>query len=99
MRAQLCPLARWLKLAFACLAVGAAVSPAQVASAVEPVAVVQGGSGKKPIAVVAVRAQAPAGRGAVIAESPLAFAAGVVRTTAPRASRLALFLLHRALLR
>lgn len=99
MRAQLHSLARWLRLALACLAVGSAVSPAQVASAAEPVAVVQGGTGKKPIAAVSVRAQASVESGAFIAESPQAFAAGLVRRTVPRASRLALFLLHRALLR
>jgi len=99
MRAQRRSLARWLRLALACLAVGSAVSPAQVASAAEPAGVAQGGAGKKPSAVASVVAHAPLQRGASIPETPQAFAAALVRATEPRASRQSLFLLHRALLR
>lgn len=83
----------------ACLAVGAAVSPAQVASAAEPVGVVQGGPGKKPLAVAPVVAAVRPPQAAFVGEAALPDLPGLVRATLPRASGLALFLLHRALLR
>jgi len=97
-RAQLCSLARWLRLALACLAVGSMVSPAQVASAAERAGVVQGGAGNKPIAVVSAVAPSPLRARAFIAEAQ-ALPTRLVHSTEARASRHALFLLHRALLR
>lgn len=100
----------WLRLLLACLAVGSAVSPAQVVSAVEPVCVAQGGPGgpdKKP-AETLVRAEVPARRSALglstLAALWAAVAAGgwrfiqVRRPADPRPSSPPRFLLHRALL-
>lgn len=81
----------------ACLAVGSMVSPAQVASAVERAGVVQGGAGKKPIAVVSAVAPSPL-RARAFADAQ-ALPSRLVQSTEARASRHALFLLHRALLR
>lgn len=99
MRAHLHSLARWLRLVLACLAVGAAVSPALVASAAEPVGVVQGGPGKKPVAVAQLVARFRPALALLLTVTPTAAVSGLVRATVPCASGLALFLLHRALLR
>lgn len=96
MRAHLHSWARWLRLVLACLAVGSVVSPAQVASAAEPVGVVQGGPGKKPVAVASLGLEVEA---VFVAEAPRPTPSCPVRATAPRASGQALFLLNRALLR
>lgn len=100
MRTRLHSLARWLRLVLACLAVGAVVSPAQVASAAEPVGVVEGGPGKKPLAAAQVRAQSTPTLPTLVRTAPaVSAAASLVRATAPRGAGQALFLLHRALLR
>lgn len=83
----------------ACLAVGAAVSPAQVASAAEPVGVVQGGPGKKPVSVAPQVVPFRPAVAALLTVAPASAVSGLVRATVPRASVQALFLLHRALLR
>jgi len=103
-------LTRWLRLLLACLAVGSAVSPAQVASAVEPVCVALGGPsgpGEEPVETVA-RAEVPARRSALglsaLASLSAAVAAGASRfiqlrrPADPRPSSPPRFLLHRALL-
>ena len=100
MRGRLDSLTRWLRLLLACLAVGSTVSPAQVASAVEPVCVAPGGPGKKPVEAVA-RAEVPVRRPAL---STSGLPARAWRFTQfrppadPRPSSPPRFLLHRALL-
>lgn len=95
MRAHLHSWTRWLRLVLACLAVGA-VSPAQVASAAEPVGVVQGGPGKKPVVVASLGLDVEA---VLVAVAPRPIPSCPIRATVPRASGQALFLLNRALLR
>jgi len=98
MRGRLDFLTRWLRLLLACLAVGSAVSPAHVASAVEPVCVAQGGRGKNP-----VEAEARARHPALTALSVSGFPARAWRSPLrppedPHPPSTARFLLHRALL-
>jgi hypothetical protein len=98
MRGRLDSETRWLRLLLACLAVGSTVSPAQVASAVEPVCVAQGGRGKKPVELVA-RVEARVGHPALSIPNFTARAwSPPLRPLDPRPPRPARFLLHRALL-
>lgn len=102
MRGRLNSVTRWLRLLLACLAVGSTVSPAQVASAVEPVCVAQGGRGKNPVEE-ANRAEARVRHPALTALSVSGFPARAWRTPLrppedPHPSSPARFLLHRALL-
>lgn len=102
MHGRLNSVTRWLRLLLACLAVGSTVSPAQVARAVEPVCVAQGGRGKNPVEE-ADRAQARARHPALTALSVSGFPARAWRTPLrppvdPHPPRPARFLLHRALL-
>jgi hypothetical protein len=100
MRGRLDTLTRWLRLLLACLAVGAMVSPAQVASAVAPASVAQGGPGKKPAEAV-TRAEVPGPRRALrVAALPASAwpATWMPPPASPQASSRPRFLLHRALL-
>lgn len=102
MRGRLNSVTRWLRLLLACLAVGSTVSPANVASAVEPVCVAEGGRGKDPVKE-ADRAEARVRHPALAVPSVSGFPARAWRTPLrppedPHPSSPARFLLHRALL-